>query len=186
MPRPPLLSHFSWEPRAALSYWRELAARRRLQHARTRAGLRGSYPRPREEGETGTHRGEEEEDKEGGRKPARRTGAGGGRLATFSPPASAQGKREPPAGPGEGGVGGAARPGSAPGRARVGWEAGLRVPASRRGWSRGRGAAGVRPEPGLLLLLLLLRGWRGRKLGWGSRWGRLLAGTQGLGCGWGC
>ena len=127
MPRPPLLSHFSWEPRAALSYWRELAARRRLQHARTRAGLRGSYPRPREEGETGTHRGEEEEDKEGGRKPARRTGAGGGRLATFSPPASAQGKREPPAGPGEGGVGGAARPGSAPGRARVGWEAGLWV-----------------------------------------------------------
>lgn len=94
VPRPPLLSHFSWEPRAALSYWRELAARRRLQHARTRAGLRGlrgSYPRPREEGETGTHRGEEEEDKEGGRKPARRTGAGGGRLATFSPPASAQG-----------------------------------------------------------------------------------------------
>lgn len=88
VPRPPLLSHFSWEPRAALSYWRELAARRRLQHARTRAGLRGlrgSYPRPLGGG------GDRDSPwggggRRGGRKKTRQEDRGGGREACHLQP----------------------------------------------------------------------------------------------------
>ena len=103
--------------------------------------------------------------------------------------------------PGAAGVGGAARPGSAPRRARVGWEGGLRgacraagmraavlaLPARGPGWGGwggwGRGCWGC-------------WGYRRRcgaggaagdgSWGAGSWRGRLLAGAEGLGCGWGC
>ena len=62
------------------------------------------------------------------------------------------------------------------------------MPAARRGWEpRSWRCRRARPGPGLLLLLLPLpppplplRGWRGRKLGWG---GELLGASAGRGGG---
>lgn len=128
-PRPPLLSHFSWGLRAALSYWR--AGRAPPPPARLHAGPASGFwvltPSGGEEGEPRTHCGEEEEEEEkGGRKKARRTGAGGGRLATFSPPANAQGKREPSPALGRGELAVQPAPAWLPGHPRVGREGGLR------------------------------------------------------------
>ena len=76
------------EAKCPFSVTEELAARRSLQHGGTPAGLPASYLTPGlwEEGETGTHRGEEE----GKRKSERRSGCvcggggdGGEKLATF-------------------------------------------------------------------------------------------------------
>jgi hypothetical protein len=172
-PRPPLLSHFSCrEPRAALSDWRELAARRlpARTHAGPAPGFSAFTPGGGEEGEPRPHcREEEEEDvEEGGREEARRPGAGGGGLATFSPP-----PRAPKV------SGGHLRRAGHPGWARreacgvsaEGMGAAIPVlPALFSGWGCRCGAAGAArckgPEPG-----------------WGSWRGASACRVEGLGCG---
>lgn len=190
-PPPPLLSHFSWEPRAALllASWPRAAASR--LHARGPGfGVFGFYSQLRGGGGAPDTRWAGGGRGGGGRKkPGAEARAGGGRLATFSPPASAQGKREPsPArGRGEGGrrrraprLGSPGTPGGLGGR-----PAGC--PPRGGAASRGGGAAGARPRPELPLA----RGWwgcpGGKRAGGrcgGRCWGR--CGGGGLGCGWGC
>lgn len=163
-----------------LASWPRAAASR--THARRPgSGLLGFYSEQRGgEGDPGTRWGGGGRGGGGRKKKARKKGAGGGRLATFSPPASAQGKRGPSAAPGRGEL--AAQPARLGSPGWPGWAGreACGVSAARKGW-----------EPRL---------WRCRGCCWcgageaagdgswggGSSRGRLLAGAEGLGCGWGC
>lgn len=66
----------------------ELAARRlpARTHAGPAPGFSAFTPGGGKEGEPRPHCGEEEDAEEGGREQTKRPGAGGGGLATFSPP----------------------------------------------------------------------------------------------------